>query len=114
MLRIVPVRVVDVTPQRLNVQAAELNKFRLESSGNRDLITSFEEPTVDSLLFSYFSTLSRFIGFGFDLHLMSLSTSMEWSSKYTELNNPAGLRIRVLCMVILASGYVRVLIYCTI
>jgi len=114
MLRVVHVPVVDVTPQRLNVQAVKLNKFMLQSCGNRDMITSFEAPTVDSLLFSYFSALSRFIGFGFDLHLMSLSTSMDWSSKYTEVNNPAGIRIRVLCMVIPASGYVRVLIYCTI
>jgi len=77
MFRVMHVPVMDVMPHRHNVQAAELNKFRLQFSGNRDLITSFEAPMVDSLKFSYFSTLSRFIGSGFDLHLLSLSTSIE-------------------------------------
>lgn len=108
MLRVVPVPTVEVTPQRINVQYTKLNKFRLQSSGNCDLITMFKASMVDALSFSYFSKLSRFIGIDTNLHLLSLSTSMEWSSKYTELNNPAGLRICVLYMVIVANK-VRVL-----
>ncbi|OEL36582.1 hypothetical protein BAE44_0002399 [Dichanthelium oligosanthes] len=89
------------TPQLVHIAAPALTKFRLQSCGNRELITTCSQDTVvESPFFKYCSKLSRSVGLiGFYWRLLSLSMATEWTSRDGEIDH-----VRVLSLVILADN----------
>ncbi|OEL21171.1 hypothetical protein BAE44_0017808 [Dichanthelium oligosanthes] len=93
------------TPRRVSIVAPMLKKFKLQSYGHAEMIASFSEPApmVETLSFRYCTVSSRCIGFAGDSRsrLLSLTTAMEWRTRYGQLNP---VRVRVLSLVILVNN----------
>ncbi|CAN6344792.1 unnamed protein product [Urochloa humidicola] len=97
-----PVAAGDRTPRRVDIAAPMLRKFRLECYGRAEMVPSFSAPApvAETLFFKYCSTSSRSIGLAGEGCLLSLTTAMEWHSRYGQVNP---VLVRVLSLVILSN-----------
>ncbi|RLN31064.1 hypothetical protein C2845_PM05G08480 [Panicum miliaceum] len=99
-----PHRDADDTPRRVNIAAPMLREFKLQTYGDVEMMASFSAPApmVETISFRYYAILSRAVGLAdSQLHVMDLSTAMEWRIRNGQLDP---VRVRVLSLVVVFNA----------